>query len=371
MDCEIELLPVGEASKPGDAIVVRYGSADDYKLMLIDGGFEATGEQIVSHLKGQFGNDVALEHVLLTHADLDHASGLREVLREIPVSNIWMHVPWMLAWEVRHLFKKKDYTEDGLKRTIRLHYDILSEIVDLGLDQKCDFYYPFEGSTIGPFRVLSPTRYAYTHLLPQFDGTPEADQEAIETVNMWIGKQPSKLQKMFEAVLAKATKWVKETWDKERLKDGGITGASNESSVVLYADIGDDRRILLTGDAGVEALTWAADHAERVGLPLRQFTFVQIPHHGSRRNVGPTVLNQLLGPIQPENSATRFSAYVSAPSDDDTHPRKMVLNAFSRRGGKVVATQGSHIVWRAGFPKRDGYGPVTPIDFSPTVEDYD
>ena len=86
---------------------------------------------------------------------------------------------------------------------------------------------------------------------------------------------------------------------------------------------------------------------------------------------GPTVLNRLLGPIQPENSATRFSAYVSAPSDDDTHPRKMVLNAFSRRGGKVVATQGSHIVWRAGFPKRDGYGPVTPIDFSPTVEDYD
>ena len=32
----------------------------------------------------------------------------------------------------------------------------------------------------------------------------------------------------------------------------------------------------------------------------------------------------------------RFSAFVSAPAEDDTHPRKMVLNAFTRRGGRVT-----------------------------------
>jgi len=42
------------------------------------------------------------------------------------------------------------------------------------------------------------------------------------------------------------------------------------------------------------------------GFPMQQFTFVQIPHHGSRRNVGPTVLNRLLGGIQLEGSDTRF-----------------------------------------------------------------
>jgi hypothetical protein len=31
---------------------------------------------------------------------------------------------------------------------------------------------------------------------------------------------------------------------------------------------------------------------------------------------------------------------VSAPKDDDTHPRKIVLNAFMRRGGEVIATLG-------------------------------
>ena len=87
------------------------------------------------------------------------------------------------------------------------------------------------------------------------------------------------------------------------------------------------------------------------GYPLQSFSFVQIPHHGSRRNVGPSVLNQLLGPIQPEGT-TRFTAFVSAPKDDDTHPRKIVLNAFMRRGGKVIATQGTNKIHYGGFPKR-------------------
>ena len=34
MNCEIEFLPVGDGSKAGDAIVVRYGEADAYELMV-------------------------------------------------------------------------------------------------------------------------------------------------------------------------------------------------------------------------------------------------------------------------------------------------------------------------------------------------
>ncbi|MDP3295156.1 MAG: MBL fold metallo-hydrolase [Nevskia sp.] len=48
--------------------------------MLVDGGTSATGEYIVAHLKKHFGDGVELEHVVLTHSDNDHASGLREVL---------------------------------------------------------------------------------------------------------------------------------------------------------------------------------------------------------------------------------------------------------------------------------------------------
>jgi hypothetical protein len=87
--------------------------------------------------------------------------------------------------------------------------------------------------------------------------------------------------------------------------------------------------------------------------------------------VGPTILNQILGPIQAESSATRFYAFVSAPKDDDTHPRKMVLNAFRRRGGVVIATQGASKVHWGGFPARDGYKIAAVLPFAPRVEQYD
>jgi hypothetical protein len=98
---------------------------------------------------------------------------------------------------------------------------------------------------------------------------------------------------------------------------------------------------------------------------------VQVPHHGSRRNVGPSILNSILGPIKPNGTLPHLQAYVSAPKDDDTHPRKMVLNAFMRRGYKVAATQGNKIVCWGGFPPRPGYGRLTMLPFATQVEDYD
>jgi hypothetical protein len=70
MNCEIEFMPVGESSRAGDAIVVRYGELHDYKIMLIDGGTSATGEEIVLHLRKFFGADVEIEHMVLTHSDI-------------------------------------------------------------------------------------------------------------------------------------------------------------------------------------------------------------------------------------------------------------------------------------------------------------
>jgi beta-lactamase superfamily II metal-dependent hydrolase len=307
--------------------------------------------------------------MVLTHSDADHASGLRTVLREVRVNNLWLHIPWLLADESRHLFSDKRWTTEGLKASIKNEYDIISEICDLAVIADCNVFYPFQGSHIGPFQVCSPSRIAYNYLLPQFEKTPDPDQEAIEAARMWLGKE-TLARRLFEATKAKVQSWTEEAWDIERLRDGGITSASNESSVVLYGAFDDDNRILLTGDAGINGLHWAASFAESGGLPLQQFTFVQIPHHGSRRNVGPTVLNRLLGEKQLENSVSRFAAFVSAPKDDETHPRRIVLNAFKRRGGRIVATQGSNKVHWGGFSPRDGYIAAEELPFYTTVEEY-
>lgn len=362
MKCEIEFLAVGEGEKAGDAIIVRYGEANDYRLMLVDGGFADTGATIVNHLKYHFGANVVLEDVLLTHSDGDHASGVRTVLEEIRVKNLWLHVPWLLAEESRHLFADKRWTQQGLLQSIKNQYTIISDIFDLAAVAGCNINYPFAGHRVGPFHILSPSPEAYRYLLPQFQNTPDPDQAAIEAAHMWLGKEGS-------AAANGEQTWTTETWAYERLQDGGITSASNESSVVLYGSF-ELGPVLLTGDAGVSGLTWAANAANYLGLPLQQFRFVQVPHHGSRRNVGPTILNRLLGPRQLETAPTRFTAFVSAPKDDEKHPRRIVMNAFKRRGAEVVATQGINIIHYGGFPARPNYGAVDLLPFYQQVEEY-
>lgn len=372
MPCEVEFLPVGEGAKAGDAIVVRYGTPDSFWIMIVDGGNLASGDLLVKHIRTHYGPQAIVADVVLTHADLDHASGLRTVLSELDVRGLWLHVPWESASRSRRYFESKAWSDEGLSDAIRKEYDVLSELIAIATTRNIPIHYPFAGSTIGPFRVLSPSRDAYDLLMPQFDRTPAPDRATIEADGLWIAKgDPSFIAKALDALTAKIQKWIPETWGIERLKDGGVTSASNESSVVMYGDFGPGCRVLLTGDAGVWALSSAADAAERLGMSLRDFSFVQIPHHGSRRNLGPTILNRLVGPIQPEGTSSRYSAFVSAPKSDDIHPRKMVINAFVRRGANVVATQGYSKVHWGGFPPRAGYTNAIAMPFFSVVEEYD
>jgi beta-lactamase superfamily II metal-dependent hydrolase len=372
VNCEIEFLAVGGASRAGDCIVVRYGTDQDYKLMVVDGGTAETGETLVAHLKKYYRDAVRIEHCVLTHSDADHASGLRTLLEKIPVANLWMHVPWLLAEQSLDLFANKNWTKEGLKKEVHDKYDILDEILRLAWATPCQVRYPWQGAVIGPFTVLSPSSNVYRYLLPQFDKTPDPDQSAIEAAGLWVAKGATGfLEKALAALVEAAQKLIEESWTNERLKDGGCTAASNESSVVMYADLGNNQRVLLTGDAGVRALQWSCGYANSQGMILTQFSFVQIPHHGSRRNVGPTVLNQLIGPIQPEGTLSKFVAFVSAPADDSKHPRKIVTNAFRRRGANVLATQGQHKVHWGGLTPRSGYQPVQGVPFHNMVEDYD
>ena len=374
MNCEIEFLPVGDGSKPGDAIVIRYGEPDAYELMIVDGGNIDSGKEIVKHIHAHFGQNILVSHVVLTHCDADHASGLREVLRELPVVKLWLHLPWTFAAEARPYFANKNWTDKGLEQTLREEYDIIGELVQLAVNQATAIEQPFAGAVIGPFRVLSPYRGAYPLLLPQFDRTPDADEAALQAANFWIGKPPGVIaalvEKVAEKLAEKVQAMIPETWETERLKDGGVTSATNETSVVLYGECSAGK-VLLTGDAGVWGFAMAQLQAKQMGISLPGLSFVQIPHHGSRRNIGPTTLNALLGPIRAQDAPRPCLAFVSAPKDDSTHPRRMVLNAFMRRGCEYQATQGQKKVFWGGFPPRPGYVALSPCEFNYEVEDYD
>lgn len=84
----------------------------------------------------------------------------------------------------------------------------------------------------------------------------------------------------------------------------------------------DGQGVLLTGDAGVQALNRTASCAEFNQLDLPgTLRFMQIPHHGSRHNVSTSSLDRLIGRRLPFTgaSAERYPAQKSAWLDDATY----------------------------------------------------
>ena len=127
----------------------------------------------------------------------------------------------------------------------------------------------------------------------------------------------------------------------------------------------DGHKVLLTADAGPEALTEAANYAYLCNM-LSAPDLVQIPHQGSRRNVTPAVLDAWLGP---KNGGTpeRGLAYVMVGAKKEDHPRKKVKNAFIRRGYPLYVGRTGWMRMNWGYPSRGT--PLTPEPFSYDVED--
>ena len=96
------------------------------------------------------------------------------------------------------------------------------------------------------------------------------------------------MAKLGEAISAAA-------WGEEILKgDTDGTSEENETSIVQFSDVY-ERKVLLTGDAGVRALTEAHQSAVAMGKSTSELDWFQVPHHGSRRNLSSDVLDTWLG----------------------------------------------------------------------------
>lgn len=361
---EIDFLPVGTGTRCGDAIAIRYGSASNYKVIVYDGGTKESGQALVNHIKTHYGT-TRVDYVVNSHPDGDHASGLSVVLEQLEVGELWMHQPWNYSDVIRNYFKDGRITSNSLGERLKNKMSAAYALEQLAEEKGIPVYEPFRGADIGGFFVLSPEQDWYVHnLITEFSKSPE--QKMAEDL------AAQSIMKSMAALARKAVSWVAEHWGSELLHEDVETSAENESSVVLYGVV-DGRGILLTGDAGVQALTAAADFTESRGVFLSEnLKFVQMPHHGSRNNVSPTVLERILGPTKASNDGlSTKTAFVSTAKESTTHPRKSVTNAFIRRGADVSDTKGKPICSRHNFPARPGWVNLIPMQFSGEVEAWD
>jgi beta-lactamase superfamily II metal-dependent hydrolase len=351
MGFEVDFLPVGDGGRSGDAIALRYGNLfgarAEQTVIVIDGGFIDDGEALVEHIKRYYATDF-VDVVVSTHSDADHINGLRVVLEQLGVGQLWMHLPAQhsmtlaaaraAGWSTLRLAKAE------LARSLSAVDDLaaLAERLDVPVVE------PFTGVSTAnsQFVVVGPRKELYEDLLPEF----------------CADRQPSTLAKVLQAIRALVTETL---WD-ESLGEDGETSALNESSVVSLLTV-DGKSLLFTGDAGLIALADAADTLDGVGFDWSTVRFMQIPHHGSRRNVSPSILDRYLGP-KGQQVATKYAFVSAAPDGAPKHPSKRVTNAFIRRGSTVVATVGTHVAYWSDAPGR-GWSPLVAVPFYSTFEE--
>lgn len=365
MAYEIDFIgvPDEDCSQDAAAFAVRWQQEprtlflDFTKVMVYDGGFEAHGKAMVKHLRKYYfaGYNGVIDAVVVSHSDQDHVSGVKELLNNFKIKALYMNRPWLY---VEELYTKVDdgrITPNSLKERLRVKYQYIAELEDLAVAKGIPIYEVFQGKIIEQtWRVLSPSREFYKQLIVESPKTPLHD----DTDTGFLGKALIKFSNLLE------------DWGHETLRENVETTPDNEMSVILHAVL-EQQGILFTGDAGIRALKEAMDYADSINMSLKyNTTFIQIPHHGGRHNVSPSVLNRLIGNKTREGYCTGKIAYVSVAEKSD-HPLKMVVNGFIRRGVKVYKTAGATLCRREKMPVRKGWGPAKEEKFNPHVEEWD
>lgn len=356
---EIDFLAVGKSSKSGDAIPIRYSIEGVTKIHIVDGGFQETGSSVIEHLSSFYDDPSMIDAVIVTHPDGDHAGGLRTVLEQKSVSELWMLRPWLYADELIERFARFTNVEN-LKRRLREIYPNIAALEDIALEKGIPIKEPFQGAKIGAFHALAPSKERYLDLVEASEKTPESSKLASESFSAGM------LQSLGRTIL----NMIKAFWGDEVFSSED-TSAENDMSVVQYAMLS-GKRILLTGDAGRSGLEEAADYAEKIGINLPGVDRFQVPHHGSRRNVSTEVLDRWLGErlaVKPSGGDETFFAIISAAKDDDDHPRKAVVRAMIHRGGKVFKTKGNGLRTARNAPDRSGWSAAEAMPYPEEQED--
>lgn len=319
---EIRFFPVGKTSKGGDAILIRlYDAQNNCCVIVIVGGYTDDGQAILDYLS-ELGIG-RIDLVVNTHPDEDHILGLLTIFNDekIEIGELLMNRPWLDANLKVSYFKDGRITENSLNKRLTEKFKKAYELEQLAIEkiEEDNIVRPERGQTYkNVLTILDPSTQLYRKHLLASDKTP---------VVGGLSARKFSIKKLSFVYYVKGTfiKWI----------CGEQTSDINETSIVLSLDLG-DHKFLFTGDVGQDGLNEALDFCETLhGCHASDFTHMQIPHHGSRKNLNPTLLKRI--------GTQKY--YVSCPPDgfSEGHPSKRLMNKIHEMfpDAKIYPTQGS------------------------------
>lgn len=352
---EIDFLPVGETTRCGDAVAMRFGLYEqgywkNQTVFIIDGGDSNSGDALVKHVKEVYKTN-KVDRVILSHPDSDHASGLRNVIEQLEVGKIWMHRPWHYWDDLKGSIIDGRITKKSFTDRLRVAYQFAYDIEKLAIEKKIDILHPHQGYQYTEnnepiLTVLGPGKEFYLNLIQASQKTP--DMELFERITKGFSA-PRKITVLEDM-----------TFDTEHLseKDEATSPENNMSLIMLLTVAGS--KVLFTGDAGTEGMFRAIKYANTNNINLIDLNLFDVPHHGSRHNLSKRILNH----IKSEQSIISCSKH-----GEPSHPSPIVINSLLRRNMYPVWTKGNLTNYHFGIvPRREGLYPVPPIVFSNQVE---
>lgn len=350
---EIDFLAVGENSKSGDAIAMRFGNCsnsgwNEQTIFVVDGGDKPAGDALINHVQEIYKSD-KIDRVILTHPDGDHASGLRTVVENMKVGKIWMHCPWNHWKELQPYCQDGRITTNSFGERLRRAYDYADQIENIAQEKGIEIIPPHQGlyyhrgDNVSLIKVLGPGKEYYLSLIEESDKTPRMLSESSP--------------RMFSAQKIRK----RETMDfrtENLAAESESTSAENNMSLILYITIA-GKKVLLTGDSGCDALYKAIYYTKQQGISLKDLDLLQIPHHGSRHNLSQGILAEIYAPL---------GIISCSRHGEPNHPSSIVVNSLIRRNINPYVTKGNSIRWNYNTPQREGWGSVFPATFNDFVE---
>lgn len=238
MAYEIDFIGVksDKAAQDADAICIRWKSGTDlydnpqYRIGVIDGGFEVHGDAMTDHMNLYYFDDKyavkspsekVIDFMVVTHADQDHTIGLKKVLENFSVQKIYMNRPWLYIDDLYNKVNDGRITKDSLKKRLRDKYKTIADIEDISEEQGIPIYEAFQGTRIeNNLLILSPSKKFYLQLIVESEKTPLAEAASRQGSFVKIAKYAK------DVVLS-----LLESWTNEMLREDVVTSAENETSV--------------------------------------------------------------------------------------------------------------------------------------------
>ncbi|HKY05430.1 MAG TPA: hypothetical protein VJQ56_11095 [Blastocatellia bacterium] len=302
-------------ARKGDCLILHYGSEDDPRLVMIDGGpsgvygphLKPRLDQIRQARGLEKAEPLTVDLLMVSHVDDDHIKGILDLTKElieaksaqkpqrVQVLSLWHNsfdnIIGNTPDELTAAFKSQ-FGPASIEG--QLPDDATLDDVDEAIDEKTIFANLKVLSSIAQGAQLrSDVENLDFPLNPEFDGELIIAREKGEAIDMGEGLEFTVVGPMIGEVKklhAKHQAWLKEL-EKEGLSPEDVLSAyvdpsvPNLSSIVVLAEA-DKKRMLLTGDARGDKIL---EGLELVGLLKKngkmRVDLLKVPHHGSSNNL--------------------------------------------------------------------------------------